>query len=466
MFGLEAGVFILLIFCLLAACAFEFVNGFHDTANAVATVIYTNSLKPAQAVIWSGICNFIGVFIGGIGVAMGIVKLLPVEALIDPDIYHNIALILSLLFSAIFWNLGTWYLGLPASSSHTLIGSILGVGFAYPFVQDTGQSAIDFSKAMEIGASLIISPVFGFSFTVLLMFIMKKFMDNDAIFKEPKKGKVPPFWIRSILVLTCTGVSVSHGANDGQKGVGLIMLILIGIMPAYFALNTAVPVNLSLTHLSNLEHAFSLVDTVDFEVREGTLFHQASECTRKLYEIASGKRVTAELSPTQKLEIRSLILKINKSTSVLLKSPNLAMNQKDRRLIAASLDGLKEHTDYSPFWVTLLISISLGLGTTIGWKRIVKTLGEKIGKEHLTYAQGASSELVAASTIAVSTWLSLPVSTTHVLSSGIAGSMVASKGVKNLRKDTVTSILLAWLLTLPATILISGCLFILFRAIL
>ncbi len=465
MFGLEAGVFILLIFCLLAACAFEFVNGFHDTANAVATVIYTNSLKPTHAVLWSGVCNFLGVFIGGIGVAMGIVKLLPVEALIDPDVYHNIALILALLFSAIIWNLGTWYLGLPASSSHTLIGSILGVGFAYPFVQETGQAAVDFTKAMEIGASLIISPLFGFSFTVLLMFIMKKFLDNDAIFKEPKKGKNPPFWIRAILVLTCTGVSVSHGANDGQKGVGLMMLILIGIMPAYFALNTAQPVNLAFTHLSNLNHALSRVDTIDFDDKDRYHYLVSTQSTNKLSEIVSDKRLTSELNPSQKLEIRSLILKIGKSTNSLLHSANLPMNRKDRKLVTASLDGLKVHTDYSPFWVTLLISISLGLGTTIGWKRIVKTLGEKIGKEHLTYAQGASSELVAASTIAVSTYLSLPVSTTHVLSSGIAGSMVASKGVKNLRKDTITNILLAWLLTLPATILISGCLFVLFRAI-
>ena len=465
MFGLEAGVFILLIFCLLAACAFEFVNGFHDTANAVATVIYTNSLKPTHAVLWSGFCNFLGVFIGGIGVAMGIVKLLPVEALIDPDVYHNIALILALLFSAIIWNLGTWYLGLPASSSHTLIGSILGVGFAYPFVQETGQAAVDFTKAMEIGASLIISPLFGFSFTVLLMFIMKKFLDNEEIFKEPKKGKNPPFWIRAILVLTCTGVSVSHGANDGQKGVGLIMLILIGIMPAYFALNTAQPVNLAFTHLSNLNHALSRVDTIDFDDKDRYHYLVSTQSTKKLSEIVSEKRLTSELNPSQKLEIRSLILKIGKSTNSLLHSANLPMNRKDRKLVTASLDGLKVHTDYSPFWVTLLISISLGLGTTIGWKRIVKTLGEKIGKEHLTYAQGASSELVAASTIAVSTYLSLPVSTTHVLSSGIAGSMVASKGVKNLRKDTITNILLAWLLTLPATILISGCLFVLFRAI-
>lgn len=466
MFGLEASIFILLIFCILAACAFEFVNGFHDTANAVATVIYTNSLQPTQAVIWSGICNFIGVFIGGIGVAMGIVKLLPIEALIDPDIFHNISLILALLFSAILWNLGTWYLGLPASSSHTLIGSILGVGFAYPFVEGSGQTAVDFSKAFEIGSSLVISPVFGFSFTVLLMFIMKKFLDNDALFKEPKKGKHPPIWIRGILILTCTGVSVSHGANDGQKGVGLMMLILIGIMPAYFALNTQIPINVALPHLSNLEHILDRVNPVDFDERETMLFEQAKTGSMRLNEIARQKRHTNELSPAEKLEIRRLILKIDKSSNILLKSANLAMSRKDRGLLRSSLDGLKNHTDYSPFWVTLLISISLGLGTTIGWKRIVKTLGEKIGKEHLTYAQGASSEMVAASTIALSTYLSLPVSTTHVLSSGIAGSMVASKGVKNLRKDTITSILLAWILTLPATILISGCLFILFRAIL
>jgi phosphate/sulfate permease len=466
MFGLEAGVFVLLIFCLAAACAFEFVNGFHDTANAVATVIYTNSLKPSQAVIWSGICNFTGVFIGGIGVAMGIVKLLPVEALIDPDIYHNISLILALLFSAILWNLGTWYLGLPASSSHTLIGSILGVGLAYPFVEDSGQTAVDFSKAFDIGLSLVVSPVFGFSFTVLLMFIMKKFMNNEALFKEPKKGKHPPLWIRGILVATCTGVSVSHGANDGQKGVGLVMLILIGIMPAYFALNSAVPLNVAMPHLINLQHAFDHSTPHELGKKEREIFSQTTASIRRLSEIAQNHRLSNELSPSEKLEVRQLILTIDKASNSILKSPDFALSRKDRDAIRTSLDGLKAHTDYSPFWVTLMISVSLGLGTTIGWKRIVKTLGEKIGKEHLTYAQGASSELVAASTIALSTYLSLPVSTTHVLSSGIAGSMVASKGVKNLRKDTVTSILLAWLMTLPATILISGCLFILFRAIL
>jgi phosphate/sulfate permease len=463
MFGLELGIFALLILCILAACAFEFVNGFHDTANAVATVIYTNSLKPVPAVIWSGICNFIGVFIGGIGVAMGIVKLLPTEALVDPNLFHNVALIMALLLSAIIWNLGTWYLGLPASSSHTLIGSILGVGLAFPFVEENSATAVDFTKAYEIGASLVVSPLIGFSLTVFLMFFLKKFLNQDSIFKEPKKGKTPPLWIRSILVATCTGVSLSHGANDGQKGVGLMMLILIGIMPAFFALNSKLPFETSGPHMTQISQTLARIDTQDLGQKEILLLRDSRGYLAKLSFFSENKHQDM-LSATQKLEIRSSLIRLHKSIGSLLTSQNVGLSKKDRDILTHNLKDLKPHTDYSPFWVTFLISISLGLGTTIGWKRIVKTLGEKIGKEHLTYAQGASSELVAASTIAFSTYLSLPVSTTHVLSSGIAGSMVASKGVKNLRKDTVKNILLAWLLTLPATMLISATLFIIFRA--
>lgn len=466
MFGLEPGLIALLFFCLLAACAFEFVNGFHDTANAVATVIYTNSLQPWHAVIWSGICNFGGVFLGGTGVAMGIVKLLPVEALVDASLYHNLALVMALLFSAIFWNLGTWYMGLPASSSHTLIGSILGVGLAFPLADGSSKAAVDFSKAMEIGASLVISPLVGFSFTVLLMFFMKKFLSkNDDLFREPGKGKHPPFWIRAILILTCTGVSVSHGANDGQKGVGLMMLILIGIVPAYFAINTTQPINLARPQLDNIRHVTSRLDTTLMGRKDMQTMREIRNHTGRLEEIVAGARFTSEIPSTQKMEFRATVLRLDKNLQSLQRSSDVAISGKDRRLLGTATAGLKKYTDYAPGWVTVLISLSLGLGTMIGWKRIVKTLGEKIGKEHLTYAQGATSELVAASTIAISTWQSLPVSTTHVLSSGIAGSMVASKGIKNLRKDTITNILLAWLLTLPATMLLSGLLFILFRSL-
>lgn len=237
MFGLDAGLTILLILSLLAACAFEFINGFHDTANAVATVIYTHSLKPRIAVIWSGLWNFIGVYFGGIAVAMGIVNLLPVEALVDANMTHGISMIMSLIFTAIIWNLGTWYFGIPVSSSHTLIGSIFGVGLAYMFLPGSTGVALNWYKVEEVGLSLLISPLLGFFVAMLLMYVLRLVIKNKQIFKKPQDAKAPPLWIRSIMVLTCTAVSFSHGSNDGQKGVGLVMMILIGIVPGYFALD-------------------------------------------------------------------------------------------------------------------------------------------------------------------------------------------------------------------------------------
>src|SRR6478609_8072977 len=244
MFELEFSYTVLLVLCLVAACGFEFVNGFHDTANAVATVIYTNSLKPWVAVVWSGFMNSLGVFLGGITVAMGIVNLLPVESLIDQDIAHSISMVGALLISAIVWNLATWYMGIPCSSSHTLIGSILGVGVAYSFLPSAEGVAVNWGQAQKIGLSLLISPLFGFTMVIILMFLLRNVTKDtpsgDDLFKEPKKNTPPPPWIRAILLLTCTGVSFFHGQNDGQKGVGLVMLILIGIVPGYFALNSNV----------------------------------------------------------------------------------------------------------------------------------------------------------------------------------------------------------------------------------
>ena len=227
MFGLDLGLTILLIFCLLAACAFEFINGFHDTANAVATVIYTHSLKPNVAVIWSGIFNFFGVILGGIAVAMGIVNMLPLDALIDQNIYHGVAMILAIILTAIIWNLGTWYYGIPCSSSHTLIGSIFGVGLAYSLIPGVGHVALNWAKIGDMGLSLLISPIFGFGMAMLLMVIIRKFVHKKKLFREPGEKKAPPFWIRGILILTSASVSFAHGSNDGQKGVGLIMIILI-----------------------------------------------------------------------------------------------------------------------------------------------------------------------------------------------------------------------------------------------
>jgi phosphate/sulfate permease len=469
MFGLEPSVTLLLIFCITAALAFEFINGFHDTANAVATVIYTHSLKPRVAVIWSGIWNFIGVNVGGIAVAIGIINLLPLEALTDTNIYHNLSMILALIFTAILWNIGTWYLGIPCSSSHTLLGSIFGVGIAYMLLPGSQDITLNWGKVKDVGLSLLISPVFGFLMAMLLMYVMQAVIKNKTIFKEPPAKKAPPLWIRSVLILTCTSVSFSHGSNDGQKGVGLVMIILIAIVPMRFAIDhTKSPEPLHNT-ITSMQSMLAEIDTTQLQFPDKESYISISAGIDSLDKCLAGISSFAELPRINGLNARRDILIVSKRSESLLKhideTPVASISNKWIKDYRAEIKEMKSYTEYAPWWVILAIAISLGLGTMVGWKRIVVTIGEKIGKTHLTYAQGASAELIAASTISVSSWLGLPVSTTHVLSSGIAGSMVAGSGLKNLQKKTVAAIGIAWLITLPVTILFSGLLFLLFRLI-
>ncbi|MDO7873130.1 inorganic phosphate transporter [Hymenobacter sp. ASUV-10] len=466
MFGLEPHVLLLLGICLLAACAFEFVNGFHDTANAVATVIYTNTLRPWAAVVWSAFWNFIGVFAGGIAVAMGIVYLLPVESLVDQNVYHGIAMVGALIVGAIIWNVGTWYYGLPSSSSHALIGSILGVGIAFSLLPGTNAAAVNWSKAGETGIALLVGPLLGFSFTILMMFMLKRFVKNKSIFKEPHKRKPPPLWIRLILIATCTLVSFFHGSNDGQKGVGLIMLILIGIVPVHFALDNKLnPLDLR-ESLGKVEYVMSRVNVNELSPNDQQMLTDIKTQTNDLDRIFAGKTSVNQLPQQARFDIRRDILLLGNRAKKLMASEKLSLSTADRATYEASMKDMKKFTDYAPWWVLLIVSLSLACGTMIGWQRIVKTIGERIGKEHLTYAQGASSELVAAAMIGVSTGFGLPSSTTHVLSSAIAGSMVANRGVKNLNPQMVRNIALAWVLTLPVTMVLSGGLFLLFRTIL
>lgn len=466
MFGLDPTLSTLLIFCLLAAFAFEFINGFHDTANAVATVIYTNSLKPWVAVVWSGLWNAFGVFAGGITVAMGISNLLPVEVLTDANIHHSIALIMALLLTAIIWNLGTWYLGIPCSSSHTLIGSILGVGLAYSMIAENKNiSYVNWSKATDIGLSLLFSPLFGFSLAILLMYILKQVVKNKIIFKEPNTTAPPPFWIRAILLLTCTSVSFSHGSNDGQKGVGLVMLILIAIVPGYFAIDGSKDIKDYKREIVEVREIMAKVDVVQLNKADSFEFAKINALVGQLNNRIAYAKEFEYLTATEKFAIRKDIIMINKASKKMLESESLNLSTRDKKKLKSGIESLKSVTDYAPNWVIVMIAVALGMGTMIGWKRIVKTIGEKIGKQHLTYAQGASSELVAAGTISLSTYFGLPVSTTQVLSSGIAGSMVASKGVKNLQPATIKSIAIAWVLTLPVTIIIAGGLFLIFRLV-
>jgi PiT family inorganic phosphate transporter len=416
------------------------------------------------AVIWSAVWNSVGVFAGGITVAMGISYLIPVEILADQNIYHSVALIMALLITAIVWNLGTWYFGIPCSSSHTLVGSILGVGLAYSFIAEKSGNYVNWSKAGDIGLSLLVSPIVGFSLTILIMYLLRVSIKNKSIFKAPKTNDPPPFMIRMVLLLTCTGVSYSHGSNDGQKGIGLVMLILVAIAPSYFALNPNV-------NLPKVKQEITMVDSILYKTiatqitKEDSLeLAKVITISNKVNKIICSKPLDS-LTVNEKFEVRQGAIKLGKEVEKLRKSKTIPLSDEDKSSLKASVTGVKSITEYSPSWVILMISISLGLGTMIGWKRIVKTIGEKIGKQHLNYAQGASSELVAAATIGMATAFGLPVSTTQVLSSGVAGSMVATKGMKNLQGGTIRNIAIAWILTLPVTIVLSGLLFILFRAL-
>jgi PiT family inorganic phosphate transporter len=378
-------------------------------------------------------------------------------------------MIMALILTAIIWNLGTWYLGIPCSSSHTLLGAIFGVGLAYGLLPESVSVALNWEKVEAVGLSLLVSPFFGFGLTMLLVLLLKKYFKKSDIFDEPKKKKAPPMWIRSILILTCTSVSFSHGSNDGQKGVGLIMIILIGLVPLKFALNHEKQADLLGKNINNIE---LYLDSLDMSKTSATdraslgLMHEQIDTIQLL---VSGISSFDQLKRSSHFELRKSILVLSKEYSKFTTShpddPGIIYHipAKEKKQLDSWFSVAKSYTEYAPWWVLLLISISLGLGTMIGWKRIVVTIGEKIGKDHLTYAQGASAELVAASTIGVSSLLGLPVSTTHVLSSGIAGSMVAKGGFKNLRMKTVRNILLAWLITLPVTIVLSGGLFLLLR---
>lgn len=469
MFGLGLEMTIILVLFLIAAAAFEFINGFHDTANAVATVIYTKSLKPMVAVIWSGLWNFFGVLFGGIVVAMGILNLLPTAALVDPNVYHSIALILAIILTSIFWNLGTWYFGLPCSSSHTLLGSIFGVGIAFMFIPEAaGTVALNWGKVKDAGLALMISPIIGFGFTFFVITLLKKRLKKShVLFQHAEETGHPPLGIRSLLILSCTGVSFAHGQNDGQKGVGLIMIILIALVPAKFAIDhNKAPKELH-ARLISLETSIRAIDSTQLNFETKTYCNLIIDKCAHIEANIAGKNQFEDINSSKSFDLRKDILTIDKAYKSLTEKsfdyPASSIDKETKSKIKTEVSELKVFIEYVPTWVVILISLSLGFGTMIGWQRIVVTVGERIGKTPLNYAQGASAEIVAASTIALTTAFGLPVSTTHVLSSGVAGSMVAKNGFKNLQGKTVRNILTAWLITLPVTIIVSGTLFLLFR---
>jgi inorganic phosphate transporter, PiT family len=473
--------FALLGVALLVALGFEFVNGFHDTANAVATVIYTHSLEPHIAVVWSGAWNFLGVLVSSGAVAFAIVSLLPVELILQVGSNAGFAMVFALLVAAIIWNLGTWWFGLPASSSHTLIGSVIGVGIANQLMSvKTGTSGVDWSQATNIGKSLLLSPIVGFVVAGLLLMVMKVFVRNKQMYVAPEGTEPPPFWTRVLLILTCTGVSFAHGSNDGQKGMGLIMLILIGTVPTAYAVNHAVTmqqtadfVAVSTQTADVLSHYVSQ-NTVIGDSRDNLTDYIRTrefkpETMLALRELVNGigtemalYRQLKAVPQDQVRNFRNDMYVVSEALRLMQKSGNPKFTTADAAVIKNYKAHIDNATKFIPTWVKVAVALALGLGTMIGWKRIVVTVGEKIGKNHLTYGQGAAAEITAMATIGAADWFGLPVSTTHVLSSGVAGTMAANHS--GLQWSTVRNLALAWVLTLPASICLAALLYWAFRS--
>jgi PiT family inorganic phosphate transporter len=474
--------FLLLGVALFIALGFEFVNGFHDTANAVATVIYTHSLIPQFAVVWSGFFNFLGVLFSTGAVAFGIVSLLPVELILQVGSEAGFAMVFAMLIAAIIWNLGTWWLGLPASSSHTLIGSIVGVGVANALMRGRdGTAGVDWAKATEIGYALLLSPLVGFVFSAALLLILKFLVRKPDLYAEPKGSAAPPLWIRGLLVLTCTGVSFAHGSNDGQKGMGLIMLILIGTVPTTYALNRALPASEMAHFVQNSEQASKIIES------KAAGYDVIGDPRPAVTKYLTSRQFDEGTFPSLAVLVRNIATQVqsygsvanipaaavgNTRNDMYLASEAIRFLQKDKEAELSSADvaelgaykkNLDQATKFIPDWVKFAVALALGLGTMIGWKRIVVTVGEKIGKTHLTYGQGAAAELVAMGTIFAADNYGLPVSTTHVLSSGVAGTMAANGS--GIQWGTLRNLALAWVLTLPAAMILSGGLFWIFRHI-
>ncbi len=496
--------YVLLGLALVIALGFEFVNGFHDTANAVATVIYTHSLEPNIAVVYSGMWNLIGVLTSSGGVAYTIVSLLPVELILQVGSGAGFAMIFALLIAAIIWNLGTWFFGLPVSSSHSLIGSIIGVGIMNQLMNGkNGASGVDWSSAIGVFKALIISPLVGFGFAALMLLLLKAFVKKPELYKAPETPAPPPFWIRALLILTCTGVSFGHGSNDGQKGMGLIMLILIGTVPTAYALNHAMGYSQVTTFSAVSEQAqrvfaahvqphgavqalpqttgapappppgsaaptpmqesdrTALLDYIrDKKYVPATMVgldQMSGQIEQELLQYKSLANVPA----SQQRNVRNDMYLQGEALRLLAKEKAVQFSPGETAIIGNYRKNLDNSTKFIPTWVKVAVALALGLGTMVGWKRIVITVGEKIGKTHLTYAQGASAEIVAAATIIAADQFKLPVSTTHVLSSAVAGTMMANGS--GLQMATVRNIALAWVVTLPAAALLAGCLFFVMR---
>jgi PiT family inorganic phosphate transporter len=447
----SAATLAILAGCLVLVLVFEFSNGFHDAANAVATVIYTNSLRPTQAVILSGFCNFLGVLVGGIAVAFALVELIPPEVLSPPNGSLAVGMLASVFISALAWNVGTWWLGIPNSSSHALIGSLIGITITAALGRDHGLTpAININQIWTVLLSLLLSPILGFLLALLLLRLAAASFRDKGPFQPSENGQPPPLPIRGLLIATCTCVSFSHGTNDGQKTIGLIMLTVIGLMPSSYALNSGLSAEtLKMLGAKMPECADLIARGGDGRKQDGVT--SARDLTDRLQHIGN----VSEIPAAERVAIRN---RLNRVIAALRTAEqDRTLSDADKGRAKALHADVIQAVEYAPWWVRVASALCLGLGTMIGYRRIVKTLGERLGRQHLAPAQGACAELVGAGLIGVAGFTGYPVSTTHVVTGGIAGTMVASGA--GLHRETLRQIAWAWILTLPATAAISGGLF-------
>jgi len=469
----------LLLLSLGIALFYEMINGFHDTANAVAMIIYTNSMEAKYSVIMSGIMNFLGVLLGGISVAYVIVHLLPLDIMVAYNQNATLVMIYSLLISAVIWNFGTWYFGLPVSSSHSLIGSLIGVSTVFGVMHGFEFSqSVNWKVLYGVLIALALSPILGFVFAYILMKITKKLIHSPKFYKTPDsevKRKRPNFWMRIGIIATGAGVSFAHGSNDGQKGIGLIMIILIGILPSYYALdmnshqykiqqtresaanlaNFYAENNQTLNRLVSEKHLISALK-IKNTIAECNV-NQVQDTTSLIATKLNGIKSYSELSAADRWSLHNAILCSDNFFGQVEKI--YLLKDKDKfDYIAAQRKTMLSATEYVPSWVMIAVALSLSIGTMIGYKRIVHTIGEKIGSQPITYMQGTVAQVISMITILLANFFHAPVSTTHIVSSSVAGSMVAEPG-GSIQKSTVNTILLSWLFTLPVTALLSSAIY-------
>lgn len=450
----------MLVVCLVMVLVFEATNGFHDTSNAVATVIYTQSLKPVQAVVWSGLLNFIGVMVGGIAVAYALVEILPPDVLTPPDGSPAVPMLVSIFAAALFWNVLTWAFGIPNSSSHCIIGALIGVAVADALLKSRSVvQGVDWKQIITVLEGLALSPVLGFLLAGGLYGLLKLIVRSGHLFEPPKEGQPPVWWLRGLLILTCTSVSFSHGTNDGQKSIGLIMLTIIGLLPAAYALNP--DATGQLTQLSaHAAAAIPLIEKYGDDVKPHAL--QAAQMLRDARP--SLQKQASELQSNEqhvdgeratRAQLRGAIYDVVSQMKHVgeVKSATPA----DKKEAADLLKQMSLPVQYAPLWVRMLSAVCLGIGTMVGYKRVVRTLGERIGKQHMTPGQGASAELIGSLLIGTAGFTGLPVSTTHIITSGIAGTMAV--GGQGLQRSMMVRIVITWLVTLPVTIGLSAGLF-------